>query len=64
MVTKRPSRYHQGSPFTARMDEVLDRGRGRDACIVIDWAGYYAGTPTEHIEEVRAIVDSITFEAP
>jgi hypothetical protein len=28
---------------------------------LIDW-GYYAGTPTEHVEELRAIVGSMTFE--
>ncbi len=28
---------------------------------VIDTA-YYAGTPVEHVEEMRAIVESATFE--
>ena len=31
--------------------------------VVID-AAYYEGTPDEHVEEMRSIVDSITFEAP
>jgi hypothetical protein len=31
--------------------------------VVIDTA-YYADTPAEHVEELRAIVESAVFEAP
>lgn len=35
-----------------------------DGMAVIIDAAYYEGTPDEHVEEMRAIVDSITFELP
>ena len=52
-----PSRYHQGP---GQIDDVwiLDVN---GVLTVIDTA-YYAGTPVEHVEEVRAIVESMTFE--
>ena len=52
-----PYRYHQGP---GQIDEVwiLDVG---GVLTVIDTA-YYAGTPVEHVEEMRAIVESTTFE--
>ncbi len=35
-----------------------------DGMAVIIDAAYYEGTPDEHVEEMRAIVESIRFEAP
>ena len=35
-----------------------------DGTLVLIDAAYYEGTPDEHVEEMRTIVDSITFEAP
>ncbi|HUG95749.1 MAG TPA: hypothetical protein VMK30_06355 [Pleomorphomonadaceae bacterium] len=54
-----PARYHQGP---GQIDElwILDVG---GVMVVIDTA-YYAGTPAEHVEEMRAIVESATFEMP
>jgi hypothetical protein len=52
-----PYRYHQDP---GQIDEVWIVDVNGELAI-IDW-GYYAGTPTEHVEELRAIVDSITFE--
>lgn len=54
-----PARYHQGP---GQIDEVWIVDVNGELAI-IDTA-YYAGTPTEHVEELRAIVESITFEAP
>jgi hypothetical protein len=52
-----PSRYHQGP---GQIDElwILDV----DGVLVVIDTAYYADTPVEHVEEVRAIVASITFE--
>ncbi len=52
-----PARYHQGP---GQIDElwILDVG---GVLTVIDTA-YYKGTPAEHVAEVRAIVESTTFE--
>jgi hypothetical protein len=54
-----PWRYHQDP---GQIDEVWIVDVNGELA-VIDMA-YYAGTPTEHVEELRAIVDSMTFEAP
>ena len=54
-----PFRYHQDP---GQIDEVWIVDVNGELA-VIDWA-HYAGTPAEHVEELRAIVDSITFEAP
>jgi hypothetical protein len=54
-----PYRYHQ-DPGQIDNVWVVDVD---GTLAVIDWA-HYAGTPTEHVEELRAIVESITFEAP
>jgi hypothetical protein len=35
-----------------------------DGTLVVIDAAYYEGTPEEHIAEMRAIIDSVTFEAP
>jgi len=52
-----PFRYHQDP---GQIDEVW--AVDVDGVLtVIDWA-YYAGTPTEHVDELRAIIESITFE--
>ena len=52
-----PYRYSQGP---GAIDElwILDVG---GVLTVID-TQYYAGTPVEHVEEIRAIVESMTFE--
>ena len=52
-----PARYHQGP---GQIDElwILDVN---GVLTVIDTA-YYAGTPVEHVEEMRSIVGSATFE--
>jgi hypothetical protein len=54
-----PARYHQGP---GQIDEVwiLDVD---GHLVVIDWA-YYERTPQAVVDELRAIVESITFEAP
>lgn len=54
-----PYRYHQGP---GQIDElwILDVN---GTLVTID-AACYAGTPQEHIAELRAIVDSMTFELP
>ena len=54
-----PSRYHQGP---GQIDElwVLDVN---GVTVVIDTA-YYAATPAEVVDEIRAIVESATFELP
>jgi hypothetical protein len=54
-----PARYHQG---LGQIDElwILDVG---GVLVTIDTA-YYARTPAEHVEEMRAIVESATFELP
>jgi len=52
-----PFRYHQDP---GQIDEVW--AVDVDGVLtVIDWA-HYAGTPTEHVDELRAIIESITFE--
>ena len=52
-----PYRYHQGP---GQIDEVwvLDV----DGVLTVIDTAYYAGTPVEHVEEMRAIVESATFE--
>lgn len=52
-----PHRYHQGP---GQIDEVwvLDVD---GLLVVIDWA-YYAGTPQADVDELRAIVESATFD--
>jgi hypothetical protein len=54
-----PYRYHQGP---GQIDElwILDVN---GTLVTID-AAYYAGTPQEHVADLRAIVDSMTFELP
>ena len=54
-----PHRYAQGP---GQIDEVwvLDVD---GLMVVIDWA-YYAGTPQADVDELRAIVESATFESP
>jgi len=52
-----PFRYHQ-DPGQIDVVWILDVD---GVLTVIDWA-HYAGTPTEHVDELRAIVESITFE--
>jgi len=54
-----PERYYQG-PGQISEVWILDVG---GVLTVID-TGYYAGTPAEDIEELRAIVESLTFELP
>ena len=54
-----PFRYHQDP---GQIDELWIVDVNGELA-VIDTA-YYAGTPPEHVEELRAIVDSISFEAP
>lgn len=53
-----PARYHQGP---GQIDElwILDV----NGVPVIINTGYYAGTPTADVEELRAIVESATFQA-
>lgn len=59
-----PHRYAQGP---GQIDEVwildLDVVDPSGPLVVIDWA-YYAGTPQADVDELRAIVESATFEAP
>ena len=52
-----PSRYHQGP---GQIDElwILDV----DGVVTVIDTAYYAATPVEHVEEMRAIVRSTTFE--
>lgn len=52
-----PSRHHQGP---GQIDElwILDV----DGVLTVIDTAYYAGTPVEHVEEMRAIVESTTFE--
>jgi hypothetical protein len=52
-----PSRYHQGP---GQIDElwILDV----DGVLTVIDTAYYAGTPVENVEEMRAIVESATFE--
>ena len=54
-----PDRYHQGP---GQIDElwILDVN---GVPVIIDTA-YYAGTPTADVDELRAIVESATFESP
>jgi hypothetical protein len=54
-----PYRYAQGP---GQIDEIwaLDVG---GQIVVLDWA-HYAGTPPSDVEELRAIVESATFELP
>jgi hypothetical protein len=54
-----PERYHQGP---GQIDElwILDVN---GVPVIID-TGYYAGTPTADVEELRAIVESATFQSP
>jgi len=54
-----PYRYHQGP---GQIDElwILDVN---GVPVIIDTA-YYAGTPTADVEELRAIVESATFQSP
>jgi hypothetical protein len=58
-ATLEPYRYHQGP---GQIDElwILDV----DGVLVVIDTAHYAGTPAEHVEELRAIVRSATFEAP
>jgi hypothetical protein len=53
-----PDRYHQ-DPGQIDVIWAVDVD---GALAVIDGA-YYAGTPTEHVDELRAIVESVVFEA-
>ena len=52
-----PARYHQGP---GQIDElwILDV----DGVLTVIDTAYYAGTPVEHVDEIRAIVRSATFE--
>jgi len=52
-----PARYHQGP---GQIDElwILDV----DGVLTVIDTAYYEGTPAEHVAELRAIVESITFE--
>jgi hypothetical protein len=52
-----PSRHHQGP---GQIDElwILDV----DGVLTVIDTAYYAGTPVEHVDEIRAIVESTTFE--
>jgi hypothetical protein len=52
-----PARYHQGP---GQIDElwILDV----DGDLVVIDTTYYAGTPAEHVAEIRAIVESATFK--
>ena len=54
-----PSRYHQGP---GQIDElwILDV----DGLLTVIDIAYYADTPSEHVDEMRAIVESATFELP
>jgi hypothetical protein len=54
-----PDRYHQGP---GQIDEVwaLDI----DGVLAVIDTAYYAGTPAGHVDELRAIVESATFETP
>jgi hypothetical protein len=52
-----PFRYHQ-DPGQIDVVWVLDV----DGVLTVIDRAYYAGTPTEHVDELRAIVESITFE--
>jgi len=54
-----PFRYHQ-DPGQIDVVSILDI----DGVLTVIDSAYYAGTPTEHVEELRAIVESITVEAP
>jgi hypothetical protein len=53
------ARYHQDP---GQIDElwILDV----DGVLTVFDAGYYEGTPAEHVAEVRAIAESATFETP
>lgn len=51
-----PARYHQGP---GQIDEVWALDLNGEL-VIIDTA-YYAGTPAEHVAEIRAIVESATF---
>jgi hypothetical protein len=53
---KEPYRYHQGP---GQIDElwILDV----DGVLTVIDTAHYAGTPAEHVAEIRAIVESITF---
>ena len=52
-----PYRFHQGP---GQIDElwILDR----DGVLTVIDAGYYAETPSDHVDELRAIIESINFE--
>ena len=52
-----PHRYHQGP---GQIDEVWVL-EVKGGLVIIDWA-YYEGTPQAHVDEMRAIVESSTFE--
>jgi len=52
-----PYRYHQGP---GQIDEV--RILDVDGVLTVIDTAYYVGTPVEHVEEMRAIVESATFE--
>ena len=54
-----PSRYHQG-PGQINELWILDV----DGVLTVIDTGYYAGTPAEHVDELRAIVESATFDLP
>lgn len=54
-----PSRYHQGP---GQIDDlvILDV----NGVVVVFDTGYYAATPAEVVDQIRAIVESATFELP
>jgi hypothetical protein len=54
-----PDRFHQGP---GQIDElwILDV----DGVLTVIDTAHYAGTPAEHVEELRAIVESLQFELP
>jgi hypothetical protein len=54
-----PYRYHQGP---GQIDELLILDV--DGVLTVIDTSHYAGTPAEHVEELRAIVESLQFELP
>ena len=59
VVEESPARYHQDP---GQIDEVYIVDV--DGVLAIIDTAYYPGTPAEHVEELRAVVESITFEVP
>ncbi len=57
-VSSDDARFHQGP---GQIDEVwvVDV----DGTLIFFDAGYFAATPAEYVEEMRAMVESATFEA-